>query len=161
MKRLRMMLIGLAALGALLLLGAFAYLQQPKFGADPEGDRLQRLQHSPHYANGEFHNLIPTSVLAEGHSALSIMVSDLTSPVDNLQPAQPIPALKIDLKALDLAQDTLVWLGHSSFFVQIAGRRILVDPVLKPYAGPASFVGRAFDGTMSTPWTTCRISTSC
>ena len=55
--------------------------------------------------------------------------------------------MKTDLRALDLTRDTLIWLGHSSFFVQIAGQRVLVDPVLKPYAGPVSFAGRAFEGT--------------
>lgn len=75
------------------------------------------------------------------------MLSDLTNTVDRIQPARAVPAVKIDLKALDPQQDTLVWLGHSSFFVQMAGRRMLVDPVFKPYAGPASFAGRAFDGT--------------
>jgi len=74
----------LAALAACLLLGAFAFLQHAEFGADPEPDRLQD---SPYFANGEFHNLIPTSVLAEGHSALSIMLNDLTKPVDRRQRA--------------------------------------------------------------------------
>lgn len=146
-KPTQVILIGLAAIGAVLLLGAFGYLQQPQFGTAPDGDRLQRIQRSPHHANGEFHNLIPTPVLAEGNSTLSIMVDDLIHSVENLQPAQPIPAVKTDLRALDLTRDTLIWLGHSSFFVQIAGQRVLVDPVLKPYAGPVSFAGRAFEGT--------------
>lgn len=146
-KPTQVILIGLAAIGAVLLLGAFGYLQQPQFGTAPDGDRLQRIQRSPHHANGEFHNLIPTPVLAEGNSTLSIMVDDLIHSVENLQPAQPIPVVKTDLRALDLTRDTLIWLGHSSFFVQIAGQRVLVDPVLKPYAGPVSFAGRAFEGT--------------
>ncbi|MEY2892065.1 MAG: hypothetical protein RJA98_1973 [Pseudomonadota bacterium] len=146
-KPTQVILSGVAATGAALLLGAFAFLQQPQFGADPDGDRLQRIQRSQHHANGEFHNLIPTPVLAEGNNPLSIMVSDLLHPVGDLQPAQPIPTVKTDLRALDLTRDALIWLGHSSFFIQIAGQRVLVDPVLKPYAGPVSFAGRAFDGT--------------
>lgn len=143
-KKLQIVLIGFTTLVALLVLAVFAYLQRAEFGAAPEVEQLQR---SPHYRNGEFHNLIPTSVIAEGQSALSITFSDLTNPVELLQPAQPVPAVKIDLKALDRQQDTLVWLGHSSFFVQMAGRRMLVDPVLKDHAGPISFAGRAFNGT--------------
>lgn len=148
MKKLRnAILIGLAAAGALLLLGAGAYSQHAKFGTVPEGERLQRIQRSPHHANGEFHNLIPTPMLEEGQSTLSILASDVTNHVDNLRPAQPLPHAKIKLKELDPARDTLVWLGHSSFFVQIAGKRILIDPVLSSYAAPVSFAILAFDGT--------------
>lgn len=143
-KKLQIVLIGFTTLGALLVLAVFAYLQRAEFGAAPEVEQLQR---SPHYRNGEFHNLIPTSVIAEGQSALSITFSDFTNPVELLQPAQPVPVFKIDLKALDRQQDTLVWFGHSSFFVQMAGKRMLVDPVFKDHAGPISFAGRAFDGT--------------
>ncbi|WP_249931094.1 MBL fold metallo-hydrolase [Ramlibacter sp. 2FC] len=139
--------IGLALLAALVLLGGCAYLQLPEFGGHPEGEGLQRVRRSSHYADGEFRNLIPTPVLTEGHSPLSVIVSNLMHPLDHLRPAQPVPAVKIELKALDKAQDTLVWLGHSSFFVQIAGRRILIDPVLSPFAAPQSFAVQAFDGT--------------
>lgn len=143
-KKLLKILIGLVALVAIVLLGAFAFLQRAEFGADPEASLMTR---SPNYANGEFHYPIPTSVIAEGQSGLSITFSDLTHPVDKLEPAQAIPTLKLDLKALNPQQDTLVWLGHSSYYVQMAGRRILVDPLFKPHAGPVSFAGRAFEGT--------------
>ena len=77
-KKLQIVLIGVTTLVALLVLAVFAYLQRAEFGAAPEVEQLQR---SPHYRNGEFHNLIPTSVLAEGQSALSITFSDMTNPV--------------------------------------------------------------------------------
>lgn len=142
-----MILIGLVAMGALLLMGASAYTQQPKFGADPDGDRLQKIQRSPNYADGEFHNIIPTPMLKEGQGTLSILLSDAINEAENLRPAHPLPHEKVDLKRLDPKRDMLVWLGHSSFFVQIAGKRILIDPVLSPYAAPMSFAIRAFDGT--------------
>lgn len=146
-KRIHVTLVGLAAMGALLLLGASAYTRQPKFGTAPEGKRLERIQRSPNYANGEFHNTIPTPMLKEGQGTMSILVSDAINQVDNLRPAHPLPHEKVDLKGLDPNRDTLVWLGHSSFFIQISGKRILVDPVLSPYAAPVSFAIRAFDGT--------------
>ena len=37
--------------------------------------------------------------------------------------------------------------GHSSYFVQFAGKRILIDPVFSPFAAPVSFSTQAFDGT--------------
>ena len=41
----------------------------------------------------------------------------------------------------------MVWLGHSSYFVQIGGRRILIDPVFTSHASPVSFANKAFEGT--------------
>ena len=144
MKKLRTIVIGLVALVAIVLFGAFVFLQRAEFGADPEASLMAR---SPNYANGEFRYLIPTSVIAEGQSGLSIALSDLTHPVDKLEPTRAIPTLKLDLKALNPQQDKLVWLGHSSYYIQLAGRRVLVDPLFKPNAGPVSFAGRAFEGT--------------
>ncbi|AUH01921.1 MBL fold metallo-hydrolase [Prodigiosinella confusarubida] len=141
------MLIGLVAFVLPLVLSVGVYLQLPKFGAYPEGNRLERVQHSPHYANGEFHNLVATPILAEGNSSFSILANSLFSPVDNLIPSLPIPAIKTNLKTLDASRDTVVWLGHSSYFVLFAGKRILIDPVFSSYAAPVSFSTKAFDGT--------------
>jgi L-ascorbate metabolism protein UlaG (beta-lactamase superfamily) len=67
--------------------------------------------------------------------------------VENLQPGVPLPTLKTDLKALDAGRDTVVWLGHSSFFVLFSGKRLLIDPVFSPYAAPVSLSTQAFAGT--------------
>lgn len=141
------MLIGFAALAVLLALGACTYLQHPKFGAYPEGGRLARVQQSPHYANGEFNNPVATPVLAGDNSTFSILAKNLFERIDNLRPGQRVPAIKADLKVLNPAQDTVVWLGHSSFFVQLAGKRILIDPVFSQHASPVFFSIRAFEGT--------------
>lgn len=37
-----------------------------------------------------------------------------------LVPNAPLPTPKTDLMALPRRQDTIVWLGHSSFFVQLS-----------------------------------------
>jgi len=141
------MLMVLAVLAALLSLGACAYLQHPKFGAYPEGERQERILRSPHFVDGEFRNPIDTPMLLDGNSTISIIASSMFRRIKNLRPSVPIPTVKTDLKALDAAQDTVVWLGHSSYFVQFAGKRILIDPVFSPFAAPVSFSTQAFDGT--------------
>lgn len=139
--------ICLATLVALLSLGACAYLQHPKFGAYPEGERLEKIQRSPHHIDGEFRNLIDTPRFSDGNSMFSIFAGDLFKRFENLRPALAVPTVKTDLKALDTRQDTVVWLGHSSYFVLFAGRRILIDPVFSPFAAPVSFSIKAFEGT--------------
>lgn len=146
MKRARKMIMTLAMLAAGLGLGACAFLQHPKFGSYPEGSRLARITYSPHYANGEFHNQIATPVLAGETSTFSILAKNLFEHVENLSPSRPVPANKTDLKALPPEQDMVVWLGHSSFFVQQAGKRILIDPVFSDYASPVPFSIQAFEG---------------
>lgn len=139
--------IGFATLVVLLSLGACAYLQHPKFGAYPEGERLEKIQRSPHHVDGEFRNLIDTPRFSDGNSMFSIFTGDLFKRFDNLRPALPLPTVKTDLKELDTRQDTIVWLGHSSYFVLFAGKRILIDPVFSPFAAPVSFSTQAFEGT--------------
>jgi len=41
----------------------------------------------------------------------------------------------------------LVWFGHSSYFMQVDGKKILVDPVFSGSASPFSFSIKAFNGT--------------
>jgi L-ascorbate metabolism protein UlaG (beta-lactamase superfamily) len=52
-----------------------------------------------------------------------------------------------------------VWLGHSSWYLQLAGKRILIDPVLSNYAAPFSFMNKAFAGSIRGARKACRRST--
>jgi hypothetical protein len=57
--------------GALILLLAaviFFYMRQPQFGKVPSGERRARIERSPHYKNGRFHNLVEKPTLSEGYS---------------------------------------------------------------------------------------------
>jgi len=55
--------------------------------------------------------------------------------------------MKTDFKTLDKGKDVVVWLGHSSYFMQLGGKRILIDPVFSSSAAPVSFANKAFNGT--------------
>ena len=39
------------------------------------------------------------------------------------------PLVNTDLAGLPSGEDVMVWLGHSSWYLQLAGKRILIDPV--------------------------------
>lgn len=47
----------------------------------------------------------------------------------SIRPDKEISVIKTDLKKIAEDENVLVWFGHSSCFIQIDGRRILVDPV--------------------------------
>jgi L-ascorbate metabolism protein UlaG (beta-lactamase superfamily) len=148
MKRiLKYMLMSLFLIVCCLALGACFFLNQPKFGGSPEGDRLNTIQKSSNYADGEFQNLITTPKFTKDVSTFSILRDNLLNPKERLVPDGPIPVVKTDLMNLDRMTDAVVWLGHSSYFIQLSGKRILLDPVFSDHAAPLSFLNKAFTGT--------------
>ncbi|MDR2598321.1 MAG: MBL fold metallo-hydrolase, partial [Holosporales bacterium] len=58
-----------------------------------------------------------------------------------------IPSTKTNLTNLSKNEDAIVWFGHSSYFMQIEGKRIVVDPVLSDVSSPVPFFPVAFRGT--------------
>jgi L-ascorbate metabolism protein UlaG (beta-lactamase superfamily) len=58
----------------------------------------------------------------------------------------PLPSIKTNLKQIDRKDNVLVWLGHSSLFIQVDGVRFLVDPVLVT-GSPVPFANKPFPGT--------------
>ena len=141
------MLSSLFAVFFCFVLGACIYLNQPKFGETPEGARLDAIQNSANYVDGGFKNLIETPKFTKNVSTFSIIRHDLLNPRERLVPDAPIPSLKTDLKDLERMHDVVIWLGHSSYFIQLGGKRILLDPVFSDHAAPLSFLNKAFAGT--------------
>lgn len=144
-----MFLMLLLTMGCLAL-AACAFLNAAKFGKSPENDRRQRLMASAHYRDGAFQNLIPTPTLVKGQSSLKIIVAGLFSHKERLRPSEPLPTERIELtdpNALDRTRDVVIWLGHSSYFIQLGGKTILVDPVLSDHGSPFSFFNKTFPGT--------------
>lgn len=127
------------------------FVLNPGFGQRPQGEQLTRVEQSPQYRDGEFQNQLPTPGYTGQKSMLAAWWEFLTARRDNARPAQPLPLVKTDLASLPVEQDTVVWLGHSSWYVQLAGKRILIDPVFSNYAAPFSFLNKAFAGDY--PWT--------
>jgi len=131
-----------------LISGATAIiLNQAKFGKMPSGKRLERIKKSQNYNNGSFQNQSPTSVMSEGVSYIDIITEFFFSKKQRVTPIDILPSIKTDLLHLGKNEDVLVWFGHSSYFMQIDGKRILVDPVLSGSASPFSFSVKAFKGT--------------
>jgi len=142
--RLVLALVGIAILG---VVGVFAYLQQPVFGELPSGQRLARIARSPNHADGVFRNQIDTPIKTTEQSDWSMWMQTLFGKTGQPRPPGAIAAIKTDLKALDPGQDLVVWLGHSAYFIQLDGKRILIDPVFSTHAAPIPGVNKAFEGT--------------
>lgn len=124
-----------------------AFLNQKSFGRVPRGERLVRVKDSPNYREGEFQNQSLTPQLTEGTKMIDMPIDLWFRKHERVKPAREIPTVKTDLKNLDRNKDVFVWFGHSSYFIQIDGRRILVDPVFCGHASPVSFMMKSFKGT--------------
>lgn len=131
---------------ALLALGTMLILQQPVYGKNPRGKRLEKVEQSPNYRDGKFQNQHPTEVMREGASYWQITKDMLNKPETN-EPSAPIPSIETDLNKLNDSLPTIVWFGHSSYLMRVNGLTILVDPVLSGNASPVSFFGKAFEGS--------------
>lgn len=142
---------GSAVLGGCSGGGILAFLQGERFGALPEGKALERILASPNYADGGFQNAVPGAILSDNSGFVLALIRHLFARRIDPVPPRPVPATRAGIPNLARGQDAVVWLGHSSFLVQLAGRRILIDPVFSPYAAPVSFSTRAFAG--ATPYT--------
>jgi L-ascorbate metabolism protein UlaG (beta-lactamase superfamily) len=125
----------------------FAVIQNPKFGKTPTGKRLEAIKSSPHFKNGSFQNLSYTPVMTKEANYFDIIANFIFNKHKRNKPIGKIPSVKTNLLNLDSTKDILVWFGHSSYFMQIDGKTVLVDPVFSGSAGPFSFMIKAFDGT--------------
>lgn len=140
------MLIIFSVLG-LLFIVAWTILSLPQFGKHPSGVRLERIKQSPHYTHNKFNNIHHTPQFAEGVSFIQVLYRFLFKKTNNKTPEKPFSFSKTTLQSLPLSDNILVWMGHSSYFLQTGGKRFLIDPVFSGYSSPFSFITKAFKGT--------------
>lgn len=140
-------MIVLAVLLVVLAAGIYFYMQRPQFGALPEGERLERMKKSIHFRDGRFRNIVERPTITPGYSMSSELYKTLFGSFPRRSPSQPLPSVKTDLRQLPADSNILVWFGHSSFFVQVNGIKILADPVFSGKASPLPGGVRAYAGT--------------
>lgn len=131
----------------LLIVLTFFYMRHSKFGMKPSGKRLEAMMKSPNFENGRFKNLSPTPQLTEGHTIAGVTYEFFFKRKPRRVPVDTIPSVKTNLLKLSPDDDVLVWFGHSSYFFQVDGKRVLVDPVFSGNASPLPGTNESFKGT--------------
>ncbi|UII21491.1 MBL fold metallo-hydrolase [Fulvivirga ligni] len=129
-----------------LVITTYFYMRQDKFGQKPEGERLDAMKKSGHFKDGKFENFHFTPTLTEGYSMLGIAYDRFFKKHPRLNPKDVIPSETTDIQNLSPDQNVLIWFGHSSYFIQNEGKRILVDPVFSGNASPVPGSVTAFPG---------------
>lgn len=126
---------------------AILFVRQTKFGKAPSGARLEMIKKSLNYKNGKFQNDHFTPMLTEGYSMAGATYDFLFRKFPRQKPTDTVPSIKTDLLKLPIDSNVLVWFGHSSYFIQINGKRFLIDPVFSGNAAPILNSNKSFIGT--------------
>ncbi|MGW5336260.1 MBL fold metallo-hydrolase [Streptomyces bauhiniae] len=120
-------------------------LQPEAFGVEPSGERLARIQCSPHFKDGVFQNPGGTARTRPSGSTLDLAKAFFdkdTRPVRAPQGTIPVhPTTVADLAKPPADGLRVTWLGHSSALVEIDGCRVLFDPVWGERCSPFPFAG--------------------
>ncbi len=137
----------ICSIGMVLGLTTFLYMRQDKFGKLATGTRLEKIKRSPNFRDGKFQNIHYTPQLTEGYGYGRVLYEFFFKRNKRRKPSDNIPTIKSDLLHLPADQDIMVWFGHSSYFIQLDGKKILVDPVFSGDASPIPGTNKAFAGT--------------
>ncbi len=143
-------LIGAGVCAAAASGGVCYYINRPEFGRPPQGERLKKILSSPHYFDDHFECLKPVQVMNEtddGENRIVATLKFVFGDKKNLFPSTPLPTAKTNLKEIPENLDCAVWMGHSTIYLQLAGKKILIDPVFSDYASPIFFINKAFPGS--------------
>ncbi|MFE7711329.1 MBL fold metallo-hydrolase [Streptomyces sp. NPDC057486] len=119
-------------------------LRPAAFGADPDGDRMERIRRSPNFADGVFQNPMGARSRPSGSMLEFAKVFFRKEERARRTPTgtAPVHATTLaDLAAPPATGLRLTWMGHSSVLTEIDGRRVLFDPVWGERCSPFAFAG--------------------
>lgn len=125
----------------------YFYMKQEKFGMAPNEKRVAGFSSSPNFKDDTFQNQEITPELAEGKSTMDVMFTFFFKTFPRVRPVDTIPSVKNDLHSIPADSNILVWFGHSSFYIQLDGKKILADPVFSGNASPIPGTNKSFAGT--------------
>lgn len=107
--------------------------------------RSYRILHSPNFKNGAFVSQQSNEILNKKQNILRTWWRYFTADTSRAIPKMVLPTIKECY--LSAPENSVTWLGHSSYFIKFGGVKILIDPVFSDFAAPVWFANRAFAGT--------------
>lgn len=127
-------LLIIVVIAVIILIAVLLFLAfYPGVGKTPD-KQMQRgfAEKTDKFYDGQFHN----------ENDFRINTGDRDPHSDRNIPDHTLPAENLEnIERAEKGQMKVAWLGHSSSFVQMGEKNILIDPVLTEYASPVSFVG--------------------
>ncbi|GHH50998.1 MBL fold metallo-hydrolase [Streptomyces candidus] len=121
-------------------------LRTAAFGADPAGERMERIRRSPNFADGVFQNPEGTRSARPSSGSMAGLMKTYFRKEERVlrAPAGTVPVYPTTLA--DTAEPPasglrLTWMGHSTVLAEIDGSRVLFDPVWGERCSPFGFAG--------------------
>ncbi|WP_456295471.1 MBL fold metallo-hydrolase [Vibrio sp. AK197] len=136
-------MIYISILIVIVAVGVYVYLQRPQFDAPS----VEEQSYQGKYYQGQFHNVNEVPVTTSDDNFFVGLYKFLTDKTQDAKPAAELPSQKTDLLGLDPNENIVVWMGHSSYFMQLDGQRYLIDPVFSDSASPVPGTNTAFAGS--------------
>ncbi|WP_409346686.1 MBL fold metallo-hydrolase [Paenibacillus sp. MBLB4367] len=129
--------------GLLLLVFLFMRLYPAFGGKAPKED----LRQSPHYRDGTFSNLIPTSMNMDLKTNLAVL-REFVKGNPKGRPGRPLGVEPLPLP-LNGAQGRVTWFGHSALLLELDGKTMLLDPMFGKTPSPFPlFGGKRYSGPL-------------
>ncbi|WP_051941606.1 MBL fold metallo-hydrolase [Phaeacidiphilus oryzae] len=119
-------------------------LRPDSFGAEPAGERLERILRSPNFVDGAFRNPVPTRRGEPGSMLSALRTTFLAEDRSRRLPAGEIPVHPLtpeELAEPPASGLRVTWLGHAGVLAEIDGRRVLFDPVWGERCSPIGGFG--------------------
>ena len=130
--------VGLAIVGSCLFLGF-----SPEFGGKHSKEDLKRYERSGNFKDGVFQNKTTTKMDMSMKDMASIMKEFLSKKGEKTPDREP-PFKKVDSTLLADSHDdfSFVWFGHSTFFLKMGQKKILLDPMFSNVPAPHPALGK-------------------
>ncbi|HLO12105.1 MAG TPA: MBL fold metallo-hydrolase, partial [Pseudoneobacillus sp.] len=126
---------------SVLIIGITLFVNlHPTFGGNPSKEDKELYSRFENYANGKFTNQIPTNMNMSVGTIFSLIKDSVIGSKDR-NPKRPIDISAIDWDKINYTEDSMIWFGHSTFFFNLDGKKILLDPMFGPSPSPVPLVG--------------------
>ena len=133
--------ISVAVIFSLIVIIGILFLNySPQFGKGITKDQKREYSKLENFQNGKFINQHPSPMDVNYWK----IIKELTKTAANRNPTEDILVEKIDsitIKNHDTNITQLTWFGHSTFLLEIDGKKILIDPMLSETPSPIPFFG--------------------
>lgn len=139
---------GLFIVGIILLLVIVTIVfmnTSPEFGGKPTKTQQAAYALTGHYEDGKFVNQIPSEMEIGIKDMPSLLFKQFKNDPDR-QPSSKFDIQKIDSLEIELKPDSitrLTWFGHSAFLLEVAGKKILLDPMFGDVPAPHPWLGKS------------------
>ncbi len=127
-------------IGLILVIGILFLKFNPQFGKGVTNEQKLDYAKSGHYEDGVFINQNPTTMDIQYWR----LIREMFDGTGNRKPAKNIIIEKLDsleIENNDPSITKVIWFGHSTFLLEIDGKKILLDPMLSNKPSPLPLIG--------------------